>query len=103
MTADAIPRTGSDHVCDFSTSLTKVCNGGAGYKEVAAGSGVYGMVGGDANADGDIDAADKTLWTNDAGTKGYKDTDHNMDVQVNNQDKNDTWAENGSYLSQVPE
>jgi len=61
------------------------------------------MVGGDANADGDINAADKILWTIDAGTKGYMATDHNMDVQVNNQDKNDTWAENGTYSSQIPE
>ena len=88
---------------NFSTAITQVYNGGLGYKEVTAGSGVYGMVGGDANADGDINTADKTLWTNDAGTKGYKATDHNMDVQVNNQDKNDTWAENGTYSSQVPE
>jgi hypothetical protein len=72
MTANAIPRTGAIHVCDFSTSLTKVYNGGAGYKEVITGSGVYGMVGGDANADGDINNMDKILWTNDAGTKGYK-------------------------------
>jgi len=101
ITANAVPRAGGIHSCDFSTAITKVYNGGAGYKEIV--TGVYGMVGGDSNADGHINAADKTLWTNDAGTKGYKATDNNMDVQVNNQDKNDTWSVNGSYNSQVPE
>lgn len=86
---------------NFSTAITQVYNGGLGYKEIA--TNVYGMAGGDTDANGDINAADKALWTNNAGTKGYKATDHNMDVQVNNQDKNDTWAENGSYNSQVPD
>jgi len=46
---------------------------------------------------------DKTLWTNDTGTKGYKATDHNMDIQVNNQDKNDIWIPNFGKELQVPE
>ena len=103
ISAIGLTATGGVYDYDFSTAITQVYNGGLGYKEIEAGSGVYGMVGGDANADGDINAADKTLWTNDAGTKGYKATDHNMDTQVNNQDKNDTWAENDAYSDQVPD
>ena len=101
ITANAIPRAGGIHSCDFSTAITQVYNGGLGYKEIA--TNVYGMVGGDADANGDINVADKTLWTNNAGTKGYKATDHNMDVQVNNQDKNDTWVENINLETQVPD
>ena len=101
ISANGLTEAGGVYDYNFSTAITQVYNGGAGYKEIA--TNVYGMVGGDANADGDINNADKTLWTSDAGTKGYKATDHNMDVQVDNQDKNDTWAENGSYSSQVPE
>lgn len=102
MTANAIPRFGTNHVCDFSTSISKVYNGGAGYKEIVSGSGVYGMVGGDANGDGGINNNDKVLWTIDTGKKGYKSTDYNLDVQVNNLDKNDIQIKNGAYQSQVP-
>ncbi|MBC8488731.1 MAG: hypothetical protein H8D45_22130 [Bacteroidetes bacterium] len=101
LSANGITESGGVYDYNFSTAITQVYNGGLGYKEIA--TSVYGMVGGDSNADGDINAADKILWTNDAGTKGYKATDNNMDVQVSNQDKNDTWSENGSYSSQVPE
>ena len=72
-----------------------------GYKEIAPD--IWGMVAGDANADGEIDAADKTLWRNDAGKNGYKSTDMNMDNQVDNRDKNDYWVKNENYSSQVPE
>ncbi|GEM_PF-547085 len=101
MSANPVTVSGGIYSYDFTTAITQVYNGGAGYKEIA--TGVYGMVGGDANADGTIDAADKTLWANDAGTKGYKATDHNMDVQVDNRDKNGTWAGNGAYSGQVPQ
>ncbi len=104
ISANGISESGGVYDYDFSTAITQVYNGGAGYKEIVTGSGVYGMAGGDANGDGVIDAADKTLWVNDAGTEvGYKGTDHNMDTQVNNQDKNDTWVENGTLSGQVPE
>ncbi|RLD54651.1 MAG: hypothetical protein DRJ05_14235, partial [Bacteroidetes bacterium] len=101
ISSTGLTESGGVYEYDFSTAITQVYNGGAGYKEIA--TNVYGMVGGDADANGEIETADKTLWTNDVGTKGYKATDHNMDVQVDNQDKNDTWVENGSYSSQVPD
>ena len=101
ISANGITESGGVYDYNFSTALTQVYNGGAGYKEIA--TNVYGMLGGDANADGDINTTDKNLWAGDAGTKGYKATDHNLDVQVNNKDKNDTWTGNISYSSQVPE
>jgi len=101
MSANELSESGGVYMYNFSTAITRVYNGSAGYKEIAPG--VYGMVGGDANADGNINADDETLWNNDAGTKGYKDTDFNLDGQVNNLDKNDTWSENDTYSSQVPE
>ncbi len=101
MSAYPLVESGGVYDFDFSTDITQVYNGSLGYKEIV--SGVFGMAGGDANADGDINATDKTLWTNDVGTKGYKAADFNMDVQVDNQDKNDTWIENGSYSTQVPD
>ncbi|MCD4694622.1 MAG: hypothetical protein K8S16_00165 [Bacteroidales bacterium] len=101
ISSTGLTESGGVYDYNFSTAITQVYNGGLGYKEIA--TNVYGMVGGDADANGDINTADKTLWTNNAGTKGYKATDHNMDVQVNNQDKNDTWVENINLETQVPD
>ncbi len=101
ISANGLTETGGIYTYDFSTSITKVHNGSDGYKQISIG--VYGMAGGDANADGEIDTVDKTLWTNDAGTKDYKSTDLNLDGQVNNPDKNDIWGVNGLYSTQVPE
>lgn len=86
---------------DFSTSVNQAYGGSLGYKLID--TGVYGMAGGDANGDGVIDAADKALWTAQSGTKGYNNADMNLDAQVNNSDKNDTWVENTSLSSQVPQ
>ena len=99
----ANPANGSGHnySYDFSTALTQVYNGGAGYKEIATNT--YGMVGGDSDGDGDVDANDKAAWTANAGTKGYKGSDFNMDTQVSNQDKDDILVNNGAYSSQVPQ
>ena len=101
LAANAATCSGNDFSYDFSTALTQVYNGGSGYKEIAVNT--YGMVGGDSDGDGDVDAADKAAWTANAGTKGYKGSDFNMDTQVSNQDKNDVFVENGSYSSQVPQ
>ncbi len=93
--------TGGVYTYDFSTALSKAYEAGLGYKLID--SGVYGMAGGDANGDGVIDAADKLLWTGQAGTKGYKTSDFDMNTQVNNIDKNDLMIENQDLSSQVPE
>ncbi|RLD49679.1 MAG: hypothetical protein DRJ05_20620, partial [Bacteroidetes bacterium] len=101
MSSTGLTESGGVYTYNFTDAITKAYNGSAGYKEIA--TNIYGMVGGNADANGEIDTADKTLWTNDVGTKGYIATDHNMDVQVDNRDKNDTWVENGPYSDQVPE
>jgi len=101
LSANALTQTGGIYSYDFSTVMEQVYNGGAGYKEVT--TGVYGMVAGDANADGEINTTDNSLWQTNTGTKGYLSTDYDMNQQVNNQDKNDKWFPNRSYESQVPE
>lgn len=92
---------GGVYTYDFSTSVDQAYGGSLGYKLVD--TGVYGMVGGDANGDGDINSTDKSMWTSDAGTAGYKSPDFNMDVQVSNQDKNDVMVGNETLSSQVPD
>jgi hypothetical protein len=95
--------TGDIYYYDFSTALTQAYSitSGDGYKSI--GTGVYGMAGGDANGDGTIDNADKALWAGQAGTKGYKATDFDLDTQVNNIDKNEVLIENQNLSSQVPD
>jgi len=61
------------------------------------------MIGGDADANGDIDLMDKSEWSGVAGTAGYLNTDMNLDARVDNQDKNDSWLNNNGDSSQVPE
>ena len=92
---------GGIYTYDFSTALNQAYGGGLGY--ILIDTGVYGMAGGDANGDGVIDAADKTLWAGQAGTKGYKASDLDMNSQVNNIDKNDLMIENQDLSSQVPD
>ncbi len=64
---------------------------------------VYGMIGGDSDANGIIDMNDKDLdWANEAGNTGYYPSDLNMDTEVNNPDKNDIWETNLGDESQLP-
>lgn len=101
LSATALTETAGVFTYDFSTSLSQAFGGGAGYKLVD--TAIYGMPGGDENGDGIIDASDKGTWTVNAGTEGYQSSDFNMDNQVNNQDKNDTWVENTTLTDQVPD
>jgi len=101
LSATSPVEAGGIYTYDFSTALSQAFGGGLGYKLID--TGIYGMAGGDANGDGVIDAADKALWTGQAGTKGYKASDFDMDSQVNNTDKNDLMIENQDLSSQVPD
>ena len=103
LSANALTEEGGTYSYDFSTSITQAHGGAAGYKIIDTGSGLYGMAGGDANNDGSIGAADKSLWSGDAGTTGYKSSDFNLDTQVSNPDKNDIWQKNSTVSSQIPE
>jgi hypothetical protein len=65
--------------------------------------GYYGMIAGDANADGGVDNVDKNdIWTPQAGTAGYLEADFNLNVDVDNVDKNDYWVPNAGLGSQIP-
>ena len=65
----------------------------AGCKELAPG--IWGMIGGDANCDGEVSEPDISVtWHPLAGTKGYHLGDLNLDGQVDNKDKDDCWQPN---------
>jgi hypothetical protein len=61
------------------------------------------MIGGDSDANGIINAADKTQWNPNAGKSGYFGSDNDMDGQSDNVDKNDIWDENLNAQSVVPQ
>ncbi|MEZ5196025.1 MAG: PKD domain-containing protein [Bacteroidales bacterium] len=65
--------------------------------------GIWGMIGGDSNADGTIDAMDIDLkWMELAGMNGYQSSDYNFDAEVNNIDKNDFSILNYLKSTMVP-
>ena len=99
MSANPITESGGVYTYNFTTSAGQAYGTDA-QKNLAGG--VYGMFGGDANADGDVNTNDKIIWANDAGAYGYKSADFNMDGQTENKDKNDIWQQNIGESSQLP-
>ena len=102
MSANALTQTAGVYTYNFTTGANQAYENGAdGQKEIA--TGIWGMYGGDANADGDISPADKIIWGTMAGTKGYNASDLDMNAQVNNQDKNELIVPNNNLQTQVPD
>jgi hypothetical protein len=87
---------------NFSTSAGQIYQGASGSKEI--GSGVWGMIAGDADANGSIEQGDKTfVWDGDAGNQMYLPSDLNLDSQANNLDKDDYWLPNFGKSSAIPD
>lgn len=102
MSADPLTENNGVYAYDFTTAGTQVFGGGIAHKEVEPG--IWGMTGGDGNADKNVNNGDKVdVWTPAAGNSGYEAGDFNMDGQVSNQDKVDIWQANGGAGSQVPQ
>ncbi|MCD4747439.1 MAG: hypothetical protein K8R58_14175, partial [Bacteroidales bacterium] len=94
--------SGGIYTYDFSTGAGQAYGGANGHKEI--GTGIWGMIGGDGDANSQIGNADKNdVWAVQAGSAGYLSGDFTMDVQVNNSDKNDVWAPNSGKGGQVPD
>jgi len=67
-------------------------------------SGVWGMISGDANADGVVNLDDKNVtWINQSGQSGYNAADFDMGGKVDNKDKNEKWLKNINMQSHVPD
>ena len=99
MSANPLTESGCIYSYDFTTPAGQAYGTNA---QKDLGSSIYGMIAGDANADGDINSGDKTIWTKQAGTKGYNSADFDMNGQVDNPDKNEMWVPNVGEASQVP-
>lgn len=99
MSATALVETAGIYVYDFTDDIAKAYGDG----QKALGGGMYGMIGGDSDANGIVNMSDKDVnWTNDAGNAGYYGSDLNMDTQVNNPDKNDLWEQNLDEEAKLP-
>jgi hypothetical protein len=87
---------------DFTTSVIQVYGGYLGHKSLAPG--IWGMVAGDADANGIIQQIDKSnSWNTSAGYKGYFLPDLNLDRQANNKDKDDFWLPNLGKGTMIPQ
>lgn len=87
MTAVPLTKIGDYYSYDFSTGSDKVIGGLTGYNQLSANT--FGMVSGDGDANGLIEFSDLlNTWVQQAGSSGYLYGDFNMDIQVENKDKN---------------
>lgn len=91
MSATGIALTGNSYVYDFTTAVTQAFGGAAGYKQIA--TGIYGMVAGDADGDGNVYPTDYNQWASKYNSTGYKNSDFDMDGNVYPTDYN-KWASN---------
>ncbi|MCD4730436.1 MAG: S8 family serine peptidase [Bacteroidales bacterium] len=101
MSANALIESGGIYTYNFSTGATQAYGAVSAHKEIS--TGIWGMIGGDLDADGTITVNDKNTWTNQSGTYGYQNSDANFEGQINNQDKNDVLIDNDGKSSQVPQ
>jgi|GEM_PF-361000 len=102
MSATPLTNVDAPFTYDFSTAAGKAYGGMNGHKEIAPG--IWGMIGGDGNASGNIENLDKNdIWKPQSGTQGYKQGDYDLNSNVNNADKVDVWTPNSGKGCQVPD
>lgn len=102
MSSQPLVKSGNTYSYDFTTGYDKAYGGQTACRELA--TGIYGLIGGDGSANGQVNNGDKNdVWAPQAGSSGYKAADFDMDTQVSNPDKNDIWVPNSGYGTQVPQ
>ncbi len=89
LSANALVLNGGIYTYNFSTSVAQAFQSN---QKLLFGKAV--MIGGDANADDDINMTDKIIWNGKAGTSTYQSSDFNLDGQTDNRDKNDILLDN---------
>lgn len=99
MSAVPLNKSNGIYSFDFTNALSQAHNDG----QKNLGGGYFGMTAGNSNSDGVIDQNDKIIWSTEAGDNGYLSSDNNLNGQVNNQDKNDSWYPNNGGYSQIPD
>jgi len=100
MTAFPLSLQNDIYTYDFSTSPIQAYGGFLAHKNI--GNDIWGMVGGDGDANGQVQNQDKhEVWTPQSGLSGYLSGDFDMNGQVQNQDKLDIWNINVGRGTQI--
>ena len=87
---------------NFTNAAGKSFGGNQAVKEISPG--VWGMISGDGDGDGQVSLPDKdNLWEIQAGQPGYLGSDLDLNSEVNNQDKDDHWFPNLGKGTLVPD
>jgi hypothetical protein len=88
MSSAAVSLSAVSPLYDFTTAQTQA----HGTNPMAdLGSGKYGMISGDTNGDGIVDATDRSNAWNDRLQTGYKNSDVSLDGIVDASDRSDIW------------
>jgi hypothetical protein len=98
MTSGPVTASSGVYSWDFSTGI------GQAYEnsQKVLSEDYVGMIAGDGNGDAMIDALDKSsVWNIQVGTSGYSASDFNLNGEVSNPDKNNTWLPNTGTGSSV--
>ncbi|MEZ5198254.1 MAG: hypothetical protein R2764_18255 [Bacteroidales bacterium] len=100
MSANPLPYSEGTYFYDFTVSADQAIGGIGGQKELE--SGIWGMMAGDANNDGEINNIDKDdFWFLQYGNSGYLKSDFDMNGQVDGTDNAIKWLNNAGKSSKV--
>jgi len=101
MSTDMQTLNSSSSLYDFTTGSGQFYGGSEGAKDL--GSGVWGMITGDGNGNGQVQNDDsENIWKPNNGISGYENSDYNMNGEVQNDDNENYWKPNNGRGSQVP-
>ncbi|MCD4735441.1 MAG: hypothetical protein K8R53_05325 [Bacteroidales bacterium] len=96
-----LTNAGTVYSYDFTNGVDQAFGGVNAHKEI--GTGVWGLIAGDGDCDGQITTGDKLdVWAVESGMSGYRQGDFNMNGNVENGDKIDCWSANAGMGAQVP-
>ena len=97
----ALLETGGEYSYNFTSGENQAFGGSSAQKQI--GFGVWGMISGDGNCDGEITELDITdVWSVHAGEAIYEFGDYNMDGNIDNKDKDDILILNIGSEEQMP-
>jgi len=100
MSANPLIYSGDEYIYNFSSGIGQVYGGINGHKEI--GTGIWGMMAGEGNNDGEVDNKDKDdIWILQQNSSGYLIGDFDMNSLVNSTDIISFWKENSGKCSMI--
>ncbi|MCD4736691.1 MAG: hypothetical protein K8R53_11650, partial [Bacteroidales bacterium] len=102
MSGYPVVEMGGVYSYSFYTGANQAYGGFIAHKDI--GGGIWGMIGGDGNGDGQVSIPDKVeIWYPQVGLSGYLDGDFDLNDNVDNLDKLDIWGPNSGSGIQIPD